>query len=89
MEYLAGYTSKTREFFDKTVALLTSDWLLQDPSAADMVNEARRQSELQKIRAAYIPELVFRLHTVLLESGKELLPKYAVRANRAITADSC
>lgn len=38
------------------------------------IKAARRREELRRIRAAYLPELVFRLHSALVLSGEELIP---------------
>lgn len=40
------------------------------------VQAERRRLELKRIRCAYMPELVFRLHTALMLSGEDFVPRY-------------
>ena len=81
MQFAEGLKGLTSNLNDTIVELLTSDWLILSatmPAATtdrmEGLNMQRRQLELQRIRSAYIPELVFRLHHALLETGKEFLP---------------
>ncbi|KAK9766655.1 Nucleoporin nup84 [Basidiobolus ranarum] len=55
--------------------LLESDWL-SSSYARDLpsIEQERRHYELDKLREIYIPEIVFRLHTVLYET-RDLIPE--------------
>jgi len=78
LQYAAGIANLTNTLYDSIVELLTSEWLILPIDTADAIERnldvQRRLLELQRIRAAYIPELVFRLHHALLDTGKEYVP---------------
>ena len=59
-----GLVDETRE---RVVKLLTTDWLVPEPDAGGATGD-RRLRELTRIRQIYVPELVLRLHVLLLES---------------------
>jgi nuclear pore complex protein Nup107 len=46
------------------------------------ITAERRRLELKRIRSAYLPELVFRLHTALVLSGENFVPRYAPTAGQ-------
>lgn len=50
-------------------ALFSERWLIWRAAAE------RRLLELKRIRCAYLPELVFRLHSALVLSGEDFVPR--------------
>lgn len=77
MQYAEGLKTLTDGLYDSIVDLLTSDWLMLDGAITEAVDldSQRRRLELQRIKSAYVPELVFRLHHALLDSSKEFIPR--------------
>ena len=63
-----GLVDETRE---RVVKLLTTDWLVPEPDAGGATGD-RRLRELTRIRQIYVPELVLRLHVLLLESRAQI-----------------
>ena len=72
--WLNDYETLVDEVFEKSVKLLTTEWLVSDVSRVD---GDRRRRELIRVRQVFIPELVIKLHNVLYNS-RTLFPKYAM-----------
>ena len=75
--WLSEYKALVDEAYEKTVKLLTTEWLVSDVSRVD---GDRRRRELIRVRQIFIPELVIRLHGILYES-RTRVPK-CVEMNR-------
>lgn len=69
--WLNEYETLVEEACEKTVKLLTTEWLVSDVSRVD---GDRRRRELIRVRQVFIPELVIRLHNILYDS-RTRLPK--------------
>ncbi|TFY66386.1 hypothetical protein EVG20_g4703 [Dentipellis fragilis] len=65
--WLKDYKGLITQTGESIVKLLTTDWLILDDNTGD-----RRAHELTRVRQIYIPELILRLHTVLIESRDKI-----------------
>ncbi|KAI0086032.1 nuclear pore protein 84/107 [Irpex rosettiformis] len=63
--WLSDYKTLVQQAREQVIRLLTTDWLVTD---ADRAEDDRRLHDLLRIRQIFIPELILRLHTLLLES---------------------
>ncbi|TBU27484.1 107-domain-containing protein [Dichomitus squalens] len=54
---------------EQVIKLLTTDWLMSD---AEVHNGDRRRRDLSRIRQIYIPELIIRLHSILVGSRSRI-----------------
>lgn len=73
-EYKDVFEGLCTQLHTSIVNLLKSEWLQDvklDPNQVSSADESllKRVSELERIRKIYIPELVFRLHGVLVDSS--------------------
>lgn len=84
MRFAQSLEKLTDELWSTFVELLTSEWLVVDINESHeemlFLNAERRRLELKRIRCAYLPELVFRLHSALVLSGEEFVPRNIGRA---------
>ncbi|KAH9075675.1 107-domain-containing protein [Lactarius deliciosus] len=84
--WLRDYTGLVSSAHEQIVKLLTTDWLVPETEtpATD-----RRARELGRIRQLFIPELILRLHTLLV-SSRTHIPENVRRALRLtnVVADS-
>lgn len=69
VSWLNEYKALVDESYEKTVKLLTTEWLVSDVSR---VNGDRRRRELIRVRQIFIPELAIRLHSILYESRTQI-----------------
>jgi nuclear pore complex protein Nup107 len=67
--WLNEYEALVDEVFEKSVKLLTTEWLVSDVSRVD---GDRRRRELIRVRQILIPELVIKLHNILYDSRARL-----------------
>lgn len=82
LQYTEALRTTVDAFYDAVIELLTAEWLVL-PSDSDKRQDLpsqRRSLELSRIRTAYIPELVLRLHHALVDSGTGFLPQNIQRA---------
>ncbi|KAI0739444.1 nuclear pore protein 84/107 [Daedaleopsis nitida] len=63
--WLSDYKGLIEQATEDTVKLLTTDWLMTDPEAN---SGDRRRRDLARIRQIYVPELILRLHSILVNS---------------------
>ncbi|KAH9971849.1 nuclear pore protein 84/107 [Lactifluus volemus] len=63
--WLRDYGNLVSSGHEQILKLLTTDWLVPD---AEIPATDRRSRELTRIRQLFIPELILRLHTLLLSS---------------------
>ncbi|KAN0138564.1 Nuclear pore protein 84/107 [Lactarius tabidus] len=84
--WLRDYTGLVSSAHEQIVKLLTTDWLVPETEtpATD-----RRARELARIRQLFVPELILRLHTLLI-SSRTHVPENVRRALRLVNvvADS-
>ncbi|KAH9043875.1 nuclear pore protein 84/107 [Lactarius pseudohatsudake] len=84
--WLGDYTGLVSSAHEQIVKLLTTDWLVPETEtpATD-----RRARELGRIRQLFVPELILRLHTLLV-SSRTHIPENVRRALRLtnVVADS-
>ncbi|KAI0653097.1 nuclear pore protein 84/107 [Cubamyces menziesii] len=64
--WLDDYKTLIEQAREQVVKLLTTDWLVSD--AETRPSNAKRHRDLVRIRQIYIPELILRLHTILVAS---------------------
>lgn len=83
--WFAEYQELVDQAYDQITKLLMSDWLVTDDDDED----EKRCHELVRIRQIYIPELVMRLHSLLV-SSRAFIPRNLRRAFELvnIAADS-
>ncbi|KAF9488030.1 nuclear pore protein 84/107 [Pleurotus eryngii] len=67
--WLKDYTGLIDTAHEKIVKLLTSEWLVSD---VDVITNDRRRRGLVRIRQLYIPELIIRLHHILVTSRHKI-----------------
>ncbi|KAI0318304.1 nuclear pore protein 84/107 [Amylostereum chailletii] len=65
-QWLADYRGCVDYAREKIVKLLTTDWLI--PDSEDAAPHERRLRKMRRIRQLYVPEFIFRLHALLLDS---------------------
>ncbi|KAF5346850.1 hypothetical protein D9756_010620 [Leucocoprinus leucothites] len=73
--WLAEYGELIDQAHDQITKLLTSEWLVTDEQSGS----ERRRRELVRIRQIYIPELIIRLHSLLV-SSRNFIPENLKRA---------
>ncbi|THH14665.1 hypothetical protein EW146_g5692 [Bondarzewia mesenterica] len=67
--WLKDYKGLIDQAREEVMTLLTTDWLITDPSSAGGDHRLR---ELTRIRQIYIPELIIRLHVLLVDSRMKI-----------------
>ncbi|KAI1789328.1 nuclear pore protein 84/107 [Ganoderma leucocontextum] len=67
--WLSDYKTLIEQAREQVVKLLTTDWLMLD---VDVPNGDRRRRDLIRIRQTYIPELIIRLHSILVGSRSRI-----------------
>lgn len=67
--WLKDYAGLIDTAHEKIVKLLTSEWLVSD---VDVITNDRRRRGLVRIRQLYIPELIIRLHHILVTSRHKI-----------------
>ncbi|KAF4588314.1 Nucleoporin nup84 [Pleurotus pulmonarius] len=84
--WLKDYAGLIDTAHEKIVKLLTSEWLVSD---VDVITNDRRRRGLVRIRQLYIPELIIRLHHILV-SSRHKIPSNAKLALKLanVVADS-
>ncbi|KAI0723479.1 nuclear pore protein 84/107 [Earliella scabrosa] len=65
--WLADYRGLVEHAREDAVKLLTTDWLMAD---AELNGGERRRRDLARIRQIFVPELILRVHTVLVNSRR-------------------
>ncbi|KAH8111554.1 107-domain-containing protein [Phellopilus nigrolimitatus] len=70
--WLAGYKTLLDETRERVVELLTTEWLVNEEEATRTKTRDQRHITLVRIRRIYIPELVIRLHALLVGSGDRI-----------------
>ncbi|KAI5120989.1 hypothetical protein M0805_000450 [Coniferiporia weirii] len=70
--WLNGYKILLDETREKIVELLTTEWLVNEEEVSRGKSHDQRRITLVRIRQIYIPELVIRLHALLVGSGDRL-----------------
>lgn len=68
--WLNSFKGLLNEAREKILALLTHDWLIDEQEIGDSVDQ--RQLTLTRIRRIFIPELVIRLHALLVNTGDKI-----------------
>ncbi|KXN92482.1 hypothetical protein AN958_07429 [Leucoagaricus sp. SymC.cos] len=68
--WLAEYRGLIDQVYDQITKLLTSEWLVTN----EQNGSDRRRRELVRIRQIYVPELIIRLHSLLVAS-KSFIPE--------------
>ncbi|KAI0773023.1 nuclear pore protein 84/107 [Trametes elegans] len=69
--WLSDYKTLIEQAHEQVVKLLTTDWLSSEPEARRTRNGlagSKRRRDLTRLRQIYIPELIIRLHAVLVNS---------------------
>ncbi|RDX54330.1 hypothetical protein OH76DRAFT_1341693 [Lentinus brumalis] len=67
--WLNDYKGLIEQAREDTIKLLTTDWLT---SELEVKNSDRRRRDLVRIRQIYIPELIIRLHSILVNSRSRI-----------------
>ncbi|TFK77939.1 hypothetical protein K466DRAFT_124153 [Polyporus arcularius HHB13444] len=67
--WLNDYKGLIEQAREDTIKLLTTDWLT---SELEVKNSDRRRRDLVRIRQTYIPELIIRLHSILVNSRSRI-----------------
>ncbi|EKM74849.1 hypothetical protein AGABI1DRAFT_80653 [Agaricus bisporus var. burnettii JB137-S8] len=68
--WLNQYRELIDQAYEQITKLLTSEWLVADES----ISSERRRRELIRIRQIYVPELIIRLHSLLV-SSRHFIPE--------------
>ncbi|KAI0350765.1 hypothetical protein OH77DRAFT_1412455 [Trametes cingulata] len=69
--WLSDYKTLIEQAREQVVKLLTTDWLVSDPATRTSTG-IKRPRDLVRIRQIYIPELILRLHTTLVNSRSRI-----------------
>ncbi|TBU37015.1 107-domain-containing protein [Dichomitus squalens] len=69
LAWLDDYQTLIEQAREQVIKLLTTDWLMSD---AEVHNGDRRRRDLSRIRQIYIPELIIRLHSILVGSRSRI-----------------
>ncbi|TBU21786.1 nuclear pore protein 84/107 [Dichomitus squalens] len=69
LAWLDDYKTLVEQAREQVIKLLTTDWLMSD---AEVHNGDRRRRDLSRIRQIYIPELIIRLHSILVGSRSRI-----------------
>ncbi|KAF5320046.1 hypothetical protein D9611_010388 [Ephemerocybe angulata] len=85
--WLSQYRNSIDQAHEQVTTLLTTEWLV--PNETEVKLADRRTRELLRIRQLYIPEIIFRLHFILINS-RQWIPENLKRALKLadIVADS-
>ncbi|RPD76536.1 hypothetical protein L226DRAFT_460097 [Lentinus tigrinus ALCF2SS1-7] len=67
--WLNDYKGLIDQAREDTIKLLTTDWLM---SEVEVNNGDRRRRDLARIRQIYIPELIIRLHSIMVNSRSRI-----------------
>ncbi|THH10924.1 hypothetical protein EW145_g992 [Phellinidium pouzarii] len=87
--WLNGYKALLDDTRGKILDLLTTEWLVNEEEVMRTKRQDQRHITLVRIRRIYIPELIIRLHALLVGSGDRLPENLKHALNLAnIVADS-
>ncbi|CDZ96991.1 Nuclear pore complex, rNup107 component (sc Nup84) [Phaffia rhodozyma] len=73
LEWQKNFTSLVDRAYTSTLDLLKSDWLRLGLDA-ESEEESQRSIELARVRHLFVPELVFRVHTLLVDT-RDIIPQ--------------